>query len=138
MLCCAASSLTYPAILVLRNVTLWSKKFNIPCHFEGTWSLHPKAYIILPVTQHNLSENQNPQHQYCGNMTSCNTHVPDCLHYFHFLNIWDHNHTVANLRQKHKSWYPRYMKITRSIHTTKFLALIFMFNEWNPTPNLWG
>jgi len=129
MLCCAASSLTYPAILVLWNVTLQSKQFNIPCHFEETWSLQPQAYIILPVTQHNLSADQNPQQQYCRNMISCNTHVPDCLHYFHFLHIWNHYHRIANLIQKHKSWYPWYMKITRSIHTTKFLALIFIFSE---------
>jgi hypothetical protein len=129
MLCCAASSLTYPAILVLWNVRVQSKQFNIPCHFEGKWSLHPQAYITLPVTQHNLSEDQNPQHKYCGNMKSCNTRVPDCLHYFHFLHIKDHYHRVANLTQKHKLWNPRYKKITRSIYTTKFLALIFKFNE---------
>jgi hypothetical protein len=34
MLCGAASSLTYPAILVLWNVILWSRQFNIPRHFE--------------------------------------------------------------------------------------------------------
>jgi hypothetical protein len=41
-------------------MNLGSKQFNIPCHCEGTWSLHPQAYSILPVTQHNLSEDQNP------------------------------------------------------------------------------